>query len=153
MITKSELAENIYNTITTYKNLFKNNIKKKQSNKEENMLLGINSSFSELYLENEFLSLILDDKQQSIKNIKLELENIDNLNNIDSLIDSAIENFKPLNEIDTTLLFFYDKVDKNICKEVIIEKYNNDYLKYWDLYVLMKNLGNNIINYRKALVN
>lgn len=104
-------------------------------------------------IEDELLFVVSNDKQESIKRIVLGLEDKDTLNGLESLVRNAIEIFTPLNEIDDTMLFFYDKVDKNICRDVVIEKFGNGYLKYWNLFVLMNDLENNIINYRQSLTN
>lgn len=158
MITKNELAENMYNALTVYKKMFKkfqkdkiNDVKNNYS--REKVITNISGMMSAFYIEDELLSIISNNKQESIKNIVLGLDNKDTLVDLESLIQNAIEVFTPLDELDQTMLFFYDKVDKEICKDVVIEKFGNGYLKYWNLFVLMSDLENNIINYRQSLTN
>lgn len=158
MITKNELAENMHNDLTIYKKMFKkfqndkiNDVKNNYS--REKVIINISGMISAFYIEDELLSIVSNNKQESIKNIILGLDTKDTLVDLESLIQNAIEVFTPLDELDQTMLFFYDKVDKEICKDVVIEKFGNDYLKYWNLFVLMNVLENNIINYRQSLTN
>lgn len=158
MITKNELAENMHNALTVYKKMFKkfqndkiNDVKNNYS--REKVITNISGMISAFYIEDELLSIVSNNKQESIKNIILGLDTKDTLVDLESLIQNAIEVFTPLDELDQTMLFFYDKVDKEICKDVVIEKFGNGYLKYWNLFVLMNVLENNIINYRQSLTN
>lgn len=158
MITKNELAENMHNDLTIYKKMFKkfqndkiNDVKNNYS--REKVITNISGMISAFYIEDELLSIVSNNKQESIKNIILGLDTKDTLVDLESLIQNAIEVFTPLDELDQTMLFFYDKVDKEICKDVVIEKFGNGYLKYWNLFVLMNVLENNIINYRQSLTN
>lgn len=158
MITKNELVENMHNALTVYKKMFKkfqndkiNDVKNNYS--REKVIINISGMISAFYIEDELLSIVSNNKQESIKNIILGLDTKDTLVDLESLIQNAIEVFTPLDELDQTMLFFYDKVDKEICKDVVIEKFGNGYLKYWNLFVLMNVLENNIINYRQSLTN
>lgn len=158
MIKKDELAENMYNALILYKKELQkfqdDRMKKiKKNYNKKNAITTINNLMAEFFIDDTLLSIVTNNKKDSIERIMKYLEDEEIVNEITSLVENAIEIFAPLNEIDDTMLFFYDKIDKKICKEVVVEKFGNGYLKYWDLFVLMSDLENNIINYRQSLTN
>lgn len=156
MIKKNELAESMYNALILYKKEFKkfqdDRMRKiKKNYNKKNAIITTNNLMAEFFIDDTLLSIVTNNKKDSVERIMKYLDDKEIVNEITGLVENAIDIFTPLNEIDDTMLFFYDKVDKKIYKEVVIEKFGNGYLKYWDLFVLMNDLENNIINYRQSL--
>lgn len=78
--------------------------------------------------------MINETKKESIKIIEDGLLDFESCMNIENTLRNCIEMLKPLDEIEETVLFFYDKVPLSICESVIKEKFDDDYSKYWNIY-------------------
>ncbi len=84
--------------------------------------------------------MIKDTREQSIKILENNLLDLEIVDKIDYILDGTTEMIKPLYDIENTILFFYDKVPLKICKNVIDEKFDNEYNEYWNMFIKIKNI-------------
>lgn len=154
MIRKNKLASELYDVFLSYKNLFeKYKLEEKKSNKKVD--LGV---ILQRYIRNELIKedisfVIKDTREQSIKILENNLLDLESINKIEYILDGTTEMIKPLYDIENTILFFYDKVPLKICKNVIDEKFDNEYNEYWNMFIKIKNIQDKLEIYRKKIFN
>lgn len=160
MINKNELAVDIYNVIKEYKKCYCkeeeiiNQRKKKIQNKEQIVFndpseIVVHPLTDDWFLEDNLFRLIKNNKKDSVKHIENILSDKKNLKILQSTFDNAYYIMKPLAKVSDTLLFFQDKVSKEVCQTVIKQKYDDKYNEYYNLYNMLTKVEDKLFSYYK----
>lgn len=147
-----ELINLYYDTASTYKKLFcrnkKEEDKKKLSGKNE-LQKKIITHFDNYYNNAHFYSLLADDKETSLKNIEKKLNEEFGILSLVKKINDDIETNCVLSNIEEIYTLFYEVLTIDECYELVIRKYGNDYIKYWDLFLDIQKLEKDLLEYLK----
>lgn len=153
MTKTKKLANELYNVLIKYDDLFskyrlEKNKKEIEKLSKENFSFYIKNCMMNDFVERYLSIMIRETKKESIKVIKDGLLDFESCTAIENTLRNCIEIVKPLDEIENTVLFFYNKVPRSICESAIKEKFDNDYSKYWNIYTEIKDLEDKVFLYR-----